>query len=155
MESYDARRRLEEALNAFLKRDRYLLEQDLREESISARLAYHLQALFEEYDVDVEYNRSGRIPKRLRTINECVKKRDRNGTVLVLPDIVVHRRGPAGPNLLVIEIKKASNPLGLDCDRRRLQGFRDELGYCFGALLECETGNHSDIRIADWLPDHR
>jgi len=154
MEAQEVRGRVEAAIGAFMARDYYLIEHDLREECISARLALHLQALFDDYSVDVEYNRAGDLAKRLQLPDECAKKRDREGRALVLPDIIVHRRGPDGPNVLVIEIKKTSNPLGFDCDRRRIRAFRSKLGYTFGALLECETreGRDPKMAILEWLP---
>jgi len=153
MDASEVRERLKAAIAAFMTRDRYLLECDLREECISARLALHLQGAFEDYSVDVEYNRAGDLAKRLRLPEECAKKRDRDGRALVLPDIIVHQRGPHGPNVLVIEMKKTSNPLGFNCDRRRIQAFRDEFGYTFGAVLECETraGHEPHILIVDWM----
>ncbi|HSF10249.1 MAG TPA: hypothetical protein VLA60_12610, partial [Nitrospirales bacterium] len=56
---------------------------------------------------------------------------------------------------LVLELKKTSNPLGSDCDRRRLNGFQAELGYSFGALVECQTSKGKDpsIRVIEWTPD--
>src|SRR6266446_6240268 len=111
MKELEVRARLEAAIRAFMARDRYLLKYDLREECISARLAYYLQPAFKRHSVDVEYNRAGDLAKRLRLPEECAKKRDRYGRALVLPDVIVHRRGAKGPNVLVIEIKKTSNPL--------------------------------------------
>lgn len=69
------------------------------------------------------------------------------------PDVIIHRRGADGPNLLVIEIKKTSNPAGLDCDRLRIAAFREQLHYSFGALVECETDfpNEPAIRITEWI----
>jgi hypothetical protein len=53
----------------------------------------------------------------------------------------------------VIEMKKTSNPAGMDCDRRRLDAFRGQLGYSFGALVECDTAFHNEppIRVSYWL----
>ena len=57
----------------------------------------------------------------------------------MIPDIIVHRRGPEGPNLLVIEVKKTTNPCPRNCDRLRLHAFCGQLHYRFGALIEFET----------------
>lgn len=154
MDAKQVLRRIDQAIAAFMRFDRYLLEHDLREECISARLALHLQPLFADFSVDVEYSREGDLAKRLQLPYKCAKKLDRDGRALVMPDIIVHRRGQDGPNLLVIEIKKTSNPLGFDCDHLRIHAFREQLGYTFGALLECETRNNSEpaIRIREWLP---
>ncbi|HQZ40607.1 MAG TPA: hypothetical protein PLH72_16375 [Vicinamibacterales bacterium] len=70
-----------------------------------------------------------------------------------MPDVIVHRRGGAGPNLLVIELKKTTNPAQLNCDRVRVAAFRTQLGYSFGALVECETrrGAQPGVRLAEWV----
>ena len=35
-----------------------------------------------------------------------------HGEALAVPDVIVHRRGQDGPNVLVLELKKTSNPAG-------------------------------------------
>ena len=151
----EVRERLERALLRLLEGDRYLLENDLSERCIAARLAMYLSKEFEQHDVDVEYNRAGDVAKRLHGLpDECYRRRNRQiEAPVAVPDIIVHHRGFDGPNLLVIEMKKTSNPAGMDCDRLRLHAFRGQLGYSFGALLECDTGSHNEpaIRVSDWL----
>jgi hypothetical protein len=153
IEANEVRRRLGDAIQKFRACDLYLLENDLREECISARIAFYLQSCFCDYVVDVEYNKFGESAKRLSLPEQCVKKRDAEGRALVMPDIIIHRRGVEGPNLLVIEVKKTSNPLGFDCDRIRIRAFREQLGYYFGALIECETrpGREPHISLKEWL----
>ena len=63
MEYREVERRLAEALRAFWDADRYLLEHNLSERCIAGRVAFHLQHSFPEYQVDVEYNRAGDIPR--------------------------------------------------------------------------------------------
>jgi len=57
----------------------------------------------------------------------------------VSPDIVVHQRGTDKYNLLVIELKKASNPEIPDYDELKLQCFTkiggDEYGYLVGFVV--------------------
>ena len=48
---------------------------------------------FREYNLDCEYNRSYDDPKR------------RSGGMLIIPDIVLHKRGSNDNNLVVIEFK--------------------------------------------------
>jgi hypothetical protein len=115
----------------------------------------YLRENFPDHDVDVEYNRAGEIAKRLKGIpNECYRRHNRQiEAPVAVPDVVAHKRGPEGPNLLVIEMKKTSNPAGMSCDLLRLRAFRAQLGYSFGALVECETEfpNEPGIRIAEWI----
>ena len=70
-----------------------------------------------------------------------------------MPDVIVHSRGPEGPNILVLELKKTSNPEGHDCDFRRVEALRREFRYRFGALIECETQKRREprIRIFQWF----
>ena len=151
----DVRERLERALRRLGDDDHYLLENDLSERCIAARLAMYLREEFEQHDVDVEYNRAGDVEKRLRDLPEEGRRRRNRRTEapVAVPDIIVHHRGLDGPNLLVIEMKKTSNPAGMDFDRLRLAAFREQLGYSFGALVECDTAspNEPTIRVSDWL----
>ncbi len=83
----------------------------------------------------------------------CANYRDENGNALVVPDIIVHRRGPDGPNVVVLELKKTTNPEPRECDIHRLHAFRQQLHYSVGTLIECETrsGREPDITISEWF----
>jgi len=72
-----------------------------------------------------------------------------------VPDVIVHRRGHDGPNILVLELKKTTNPEPRDCDRERIRALREQLGYEFGALVDCETrrGRQPGIATQEWLSD--
>jgi hypothetical protein len=135
----ELQRALFDSLQELVEKDRYLLEHDLSERCIASRLSIYLQARCEGYAVDVEYNRKGELPKRLGLPPDCANFRDADGESLVVPDLIVHTRGEAGPNLLVVELKKTTNADGPDCDRERVQAFLNDLGYQCGALVECET----------------
>jgi hypothetical protein len=112
----------------------------------------YLQAEFLDYSVDVEYNRHGYIPKKLGLPDECANYWDELGRAFVVPDIIVHRRGSDGPNILVFEVKKTANRNSRACDHERILAFRAQLGYSFGALIECETrtGYASGITVTEW-----
>jgi len=153
MDREEVERRVQEALEAFLRDDEYLLTHNLSERCIASRLALHLQASFPEYKVDVEYNRAGDLAKRLQVPEHCADSFDDAGQALVVPDIIVHQRGDAGPNLLGIEIKKTDDPRGFDCDRARLVALKARFHYNYGALIECETRRNRQHRIAvsEWV----
>jgi len=153
MEREEVEKRLREALLEVAKNDRYLLENDLGERCIASRLAMYLQNAFPEYSVDVEYNRAGASPKRLGLPTECANYRNDNDEALAVPDVIVHRRGSDGPNLLVLELKKTTNRDPRQCDRERVRAFQAQLGYRYGALIECETrqGHDPGIRISEFL----
>lgn len=127
--------------------DRHLLEFNLSERCIASRLALYLQDEFPEFNVDIEYNRDGATPKRLGLPEGCANFNE-DGEALVVPDVIVHRRGHAGPNVLVLELKKTTNPEPRDCDRERVRALREQLGYEFGALIECETRRDRQPGIA-------
>jgi len=152
MDAMDMRKRLETALLELRDKDGHLFSNNVAERSFAARLAIYLQNAFPEYHVDADYNRLGDIPKKVQLPPECEGRRDSDGKSLALPDVIVHRRGADGPNLLVVEMKKTTNPDKGDCDRLRLRAFRDQLGYTFGALVICETreGHAPNAVIADW-----
>ena len=155
MEEHEVRERLEAALVRLAETDLYLLEYDLSERCIAGRLAMYLQDVFPDHTVDIEYNRAGNIPKRLNLPDDCANYRDEHGEALVVPDVIVHQRGADGPNLLVLELKKTSNPARFHCDRRRVVAFREQLGYEYGALIACETRPHHThgARVEAWIVD--
>jgi hypothetical protein len=76
-----------------------------------------------------------------------------NGNARVFPDVVIHRRGPNGPNVLVLELKKTSNPDPHECDRKRIEAFRKHLKYLFGALIQCETRKRHQpgVSVVKWF----
>ena len=147
MRADEARNYLDRATARVVAEDRHLLEVNVSEWCIAARLAMYLREYFWDFDVDVEYNRDGDEVKRLHdVVRDC--PRDRDGGHRVLPDVIVHRRGLRGDsNLLVIEMKKNPGERGTDCDRRRIKAFKKELDYKFGALVVCKTGGESVISV--------
>jgi hypothetical protein len=153
MDEEDVVTRLNHALRRLTDNDRYLLEFDLSERCIASRLALYLQNEFPEHAVDVEYNRDGAVTKRLGLPEECANYRNPNGEALAVPDVIVHRRGPEGPNILVLELKKTTNRDPRDCDRARVCALREQMGYSFGALIECETRQDQApaISISEWF----
>jgi hypothetical protein len=138
MEEQEVTTRLNRALREVEENDRYLLEFDLSERSIVSRVALYLQNEFPDFNVDVEYNRDGATPKRLG-LPQGYANFNENGQVLVVPDVIVHRRGHDGPNILVLEVKKTTNAEPRDYDRERVRALRTQLRYEFGAQIECET----------------
>jgi len=155
MERAEIQKRLHDAVQELAKNDRHLLEHDLSERCIASRYAMYLQKAFPELSVDVEYNRAGASPKRLGLPEECANYRNNNGEALAVPDVIVHRRGLEGPNVLVLELKKTTNRDPRQCDRERVHAFRAQLRYRYGALIECETrqGHEPGITVAEWFDE--
>ena len=89
--------------------DSDLLERKVREECVNHRLAFYIEAIYEEivkddrlYCVDLEYNKD---------ISPDYKKvKDENGNeISIRPDIIVHKRESNNDNLIAIEAKYESN----------------------------------------------
>jgi hypothetical protein len=95
------------ALATLFDRDVYLLAVDANERSISHRFAMYLQAQFERFDVDCEYNRDGVEPKKLGHLGLLPDSEDVEAQT-VFPDIIVHIRG-TNRNYLGVEMKKSTN----------------------------------------------
>ena len=116
------------ALYQFYKNDSYLIDTKQHEQTLCAKLAYYMQALFQDWHVDVEYNRQGHDIKRL------------NGK-RVRPDIIVHRRGSEGPNLVALLCKAHWNDQDRQNDIEQLKLYRNELGYQNAFRIEFESNN--------------
>ena len=127
---------VEEALEQLIKNDRYLIEHNVHEQSISSKLGCYLSTKIPSrsnggWDVDVEYNRNSEIPKALHGIGN------------VRPDIIIHRRGLNNPNgneennLLIIEIKKDPSDEDKAKDIKTIKAFISEppFYYCFGVFI--------------------
>lgn len=138
MELSDVKIVLKESLELFLEEDCHLLLVDSSERSITHLIAQKLarhDALI-EWDVDCEYSRNGEEIKRLSL---PVSKVDSDSLMAktVYPDIIVHKRGHNGSNLLVIEAKKDSGDS--DFDRKKIKAYSHELKYLYGLILTIPT----------------
>ena len=140
MTNREIRRRLKTALASFVTKESELLERNAGEPAIATALVRYLAAVFPHHDVDPQYNRHGRDRKSLNLPPVCRG----GGRRKVIPDIVIHRRDTDDSNLLVIEIKKETNPESRACDRAKLRAMREQLGYQAGVLLDvppCRAGS--------------
>ena len=125
---------LAEARYRFLAQEGYLLEANVNERSLTHKFAEHLQALVgREWAVDCEYNRYGagaKVIEDLITVVGPSTSTFETKARTVYPDIIVHRRGPAGPNLLVIEAKKDASQRDRKDDWLKLTMIRAESHTC-------------------------
>ena len=112
-----------------------LLEIDANERSITHWLANEVQARFQEWTVDCEYNRKGELPKKLKETDERVLIWNTDGRT-AYPDIIVHMREEP-VNLLILEAKKATSDDGPERDLEKLAFFGDhsDYRYRFGAFV--------------------
>ncbi|MDE0573738.1 hypothetical protein ON058_09980 [Demequina sp. B12] len=137
MDAEQVREGFRNAYLTVLQQDRDLLLWDSSERSLTHRLAVYLEREFPGYHVDCEYNRDrGGSARKVLS--------DAQGTGRVFPDIVVHRRG-GDDNVLVVEAKKWGRDG--DNDIARLEGFRRDLGYLYGAFVEFPVGPSVDDRM--------
>lgn len=118
--------KINEVLNILYKNDSYLLEIDAHEVTISHKLACYLQAIFKEFDVDIEFNKNLKDSKRVD--NEIRR-----------PDIIVHKRGTNDSNFIAIEIKKCSNA-NKNFDIEKIGSIMNELNYEYGFYIEFNVG---------------
>ena len=127
------------ALGNFLRTDSDLLIRNVNERTITSRLADHLRGQLPGWDVDCEYNRDGHYVKRA------------NGR-MVVPDIIVHRRGTPD-NLLVIEVKKSNTAVPDDEDLGKLEEFKTcHLRYCHALFLKLSVGRRApDVQRVHWV----
>jgi len=109
-------------------KEKELIEGQTHEQTIAARIMLHLQHLLPLWHVDVEFNRQG---------EDRVTKRDATGTPRK-PDIIIHRRGPQGPNLALVLIKCQWNVEPREDDRAVAQSLKQQHGYTAAFLLEMQ-----------------
>jgi hypothetical protein len=131
--------KLNEALELLLKNDAYLLQADVNERSITHVLAIYLKQVFNNWDVDCEYNRKhNNSIKRISDYCPKTTNTDNTNARTVYPDIIIHHR-KCCENLVVIEVKKENNTATDDCDIRKLRAFKEELKYCYAIFLKIKT----------------
>ena len=124
------------ALRLLFVNDASLLETDVAERTIAARLMAYLIPRFPAHDVDVEYNRHGLEPKRVN-LPELYRGL-RGGRIY--PDLIVHQRGHDRKNLLVIQIKKSTNRESRNYDRAVIEAMKQDFGYTRGLLIDLPAG---------------
>lgn len=128
---------LHEAIAELYSCDYYIIKQRISERCLCARLAFHIECImrqkyrniFDEYYVDVEYDRKGGDPKHIG-----------NSDKRHVCDLLIHRRGfnEQGDNLLALEMKVHDNYSKVQNDYKRLHDIvqhRDDNNR----KLACET----------------
>ena len=137
------------ALRVLLECDARLLDIDANERSITFRFAMYLQSQLTDWEVDCEFNRDGVEPKRLGHL-ELYPDSEDNEAKTVFPDVIAHRRGTK-ENFLVVEFKKSTSCVDRDIDRRKLVGYKRQLGYAYALFVEVGTGGQANIARVEWV----
>ncbi|SRR6266508_1180736 len=129
MENQEIKDNIERALAILYRTEKELISDKGHEQSIAARLMLHLQHLLPEWDVDVEFNRQGksRDPKR-----DTAGRRRK-------PDIIIHKRGPEGPNLAVILVKGWWNTEAREKDEAVVQSLKKKHRYQAAFVVEVKV----------------
>ncbi|HKY21990.1 MAG TPA: hypothetical protein VJM31_12300 [Vicinamibacterales bacterium] len=144
----DIDRRIRRSMARVLDNDLWVLQHGPSERAVAHRLAVYLEQEFSGWSTDCEYNRQGDEGGRKKAVLSAYEL-----PKAVDPDIIVHRRGPDGPNLLVIEVKPASgDDNDKEHDRQKLQAYLEKPhSYAFAVFLtyECKekTGSYEIKQI--------
>ena len=137
-----------DALNTLLTdaKDLRNLVNDTHERTVAEMLARYLRPHFGDYDVNVDYNRIEDEIKKVTWRIGAGREPDS-----VYPDIIVHRRFTQD-NLLVIELKKDSNPEAKTEDILKLRAYRAELGYTHALFIRLGVGaSAGSVSECEWV----
>lgn len=153
----------EKAKEKFLKDEKEIIEINVNERTLSARLMFHLQTLlledelyrekYKTYSVDCEYNRINE--DKIKTLKryENFEIDDNSDKIRkIFPDIIFHKRKEEG-NLIVIEMKKSTlnDEKCKEKDKIRLKIMTNpndlnNFKYTLGVYFEVDTtGNNNHI----------
>lgn len=128
----DTKEKISKAIETLYQIEKELIQDEVHEQTISARLSFHLQSLFPDYVVDVEFNVQGenRDPK----LDSEGRKRK--------PDIIIHKRGSTGINLAVILIKCEWNKKSRKEDKRVALSLKEKHKYHYAFVLDINKDNY-------------
>jgi hypothetical protein len=147
--------RVNKSLDLLLVSDEWLLTQDLSEQSITHKLAEHIQRAFEDHHVDCEYNGNNDDQRGIKKIFLLKNELEAKGLLReteqkdidkdmaerrVFPDIIIHRRKTNDFNICVIEVKKSTSNVPFDYDSLKLQAYtrkdyHEDLNYQLGLFI--------------------
>lgn len=137
MDSEKIKLKIEDAIIKFYERDRTLIDDKVHEQAIAAKIMSYLQQSLPDWDVDVEFNRQG-IKRGPKEDAEGNKRK---------PDIIIHRRGPDGPNLAVILIKCEWNHEPRENDQAAAKSIKQKHGYEAAYILEILKNRHQLSKV--------
>lgn len=132
-------RKLNKICNILYKNDIDLINEKAHERTIVSRMIPYFKIQFNNYLIDSDYNREGEIG------NRQVKKDIDNNPIL--PDLIVHRYGPKGINLLAIEAKGYWNKYPREKDEMKLIGLKKKQGYKFIYRIELNKDKAEIIEV--------
>lgn len=146
--NFDRKEDLIKSIQTFRLKEKFILDNDLNERTLTHKLAEYIQENFPDFNVDCEYNRMRKgedyLPKKLELEQ---KEITHSNPSRVYPDVIIHRRGDNQDNLLIIEVKKKENPEGKEFDIQKIKEYISQTGYQFGVYLEFDN---TDISEMEW-----
>ncbi len=146
---------VQNAVDKFNEKEKYLIKTDLSERCICSKFAMYLSneisnSRFRDYEVDVEYNRG--------TYGEDLAAKILE-TKRIVVDLIVHKRGydPVWgyDNLICIEMKKSKDRRGCTGDEMRLDKLTDPCyGYFYklGVMLVVDMKEYQ-LKIKKCFPE--
>lgn len=137
MESGVIKNIVENGIKTLYRRDAQLVNDEIHEQSISAKLMCYIQCQLPEWDVDVEYNRQGK--------NRGPKTDDKENKRK--PDIIIHKRGEKGPNLAVILVKCSWNEDLREKDESAVLSLKTKHDYKVAFLLEISKNEYKPYEV--------
>ena len=150
MEKEEVYEKIEKAFAKLLENDKYLLDVNINERSLTHKLAEYLQEEFPEWNVDCEYDRDALDAKRLQ-LNVHKSK--------VYPDIIVHHRGDKkNNNLIAIEAKKVKEGENIEeteeykDDIKKLKGYKEQLRYTYTFMIKLPV-EKMKMKVSDCIKE--
>lgn len=151
------------ALRDFYAQEGFLFDKDVGERAVTHRFAVHLEKQFSGWAVDCNYDRLGE--RTLHLPHGTIISTDDHLGKSIYPDVAVHQREIPN-NLLVVEIRNATNHTSLDHDQHKLRALTDPhvwFAYWIGVLLvlartnvavaEVYVGGVLDQPLTVWFAD--
>ncbi|MBU4360611.1 hypothetical protein KKA66_02045 [Patescibacteria group bacterium] len=136
---------LKQAKTHFKDNEQYLFSTEVNERSMTHKFAEYLQTIIGcSWNVDCEYNRYGNKSKKIDEIKNIVGKNTTTYELkpkTVFPDIIIHKRGKNGKNLLVIEAKKDPTTKEKINDIDKLKKIQKQYNYTFAVFMKFNIGD--------------
>ena len=138
MNEKEVKEKLTKACRSLYDKELGLIRNCTHERTIASQIARYLEPLFEGWNVDIEYNREGSEEKPKRSIDG----------ELLLPDIVIHKRGSKmGPNLVTVQVKGFWNKEDRTKDEEDLRKLWSKYKYKFLYRLELKPKSFKLIPV--------
>ncbi|MBR0830593.1 hypothetical protein JQ596_34305 [Bradyrhizobium manausense] len=124
-----------EALRELYAHETFLFEKAVGERALTHRFAVYLEKQFSGWSVDCNYDRLGE--RTLHLPHGTIISTDDHLGKSIYPDVAVHQREIPN-NLLVIEVRNATNHTPLEHDQHKLRALTDPhiwFAYWIGVLV--------------------